>query len=70
MWFRICVSFNWSGYYSKSNRELNIRINEHKIAIRKNDVKSSVGRHKHDVCSFRFIGGEVMEMPPREGDTI
>lgn len=53
-----------------SNRELKIRISEHKIAIRNNGVKSSVARHKHDVGSLRFTVGEVMEMPPKADMTL
>lgn len=37
----LCMFLNRSGYYIKSNRELKIRISEHKIAIRNNDVKSA-----------------------------
>ena len=59
-------------YVGKTKRELKTRIIEHKSNIRNKDEKSPVARHfnniKHDICTLRFQGIEVVNPMKRGGD--
>ena len=59
-------------YVGKTKRELKTRIIEHKSNIRNKDEKSPVARHfnniKHDICTLRFQGIEVVKPLKRGGD--
>ena len=59
-------------YVGKTKRELKTRIIEHKSNIRNKDEKSPVARHfnttKHDICTLRFQGIEVVNPLKRGGD--
>ena len=59
-------------YVGKTKRELKTRITEHKSNIRNKDEKSPVARHfneaKHDICTLRFQGIELVEPLRRGGD--
>ena len=59
-------------YIGKTTRKLKQRISEHKSSIRRNDREYPVAIHfndaKHDISSFRFMGIEQIQMPPRGGD--
>ena len=59
-------------YIGKTKRELKTRIIEHKSNIRLKDEKSPVARHfnkeKHEICTLRFQGIEVVNAPKRGGN--
>lgn len=59
-------------YIGKTKRELKTRITEHKSNIRNRDERSPIARHfnnvKHDICTLRFQGIEVVHPLPRGGD--
>ena len=59
-------------YVGKTNRELKVRITEHKSNIRNKDEKSSIARHfnlvGHNVSTLRFQGIQVIPPLRRGGD--
>ncbi|KAL2095452.1 hypothetical protein ACEWY4_010171 [Coilia grayii] len=59
-------------YVGKTNRELRLRITEHKSSIRRKCETSPVARHfnimGHDICSLRFQGLELVNQHRRGGD--
>ena len=56
----------------KTNRELRVRITEHKSNIRTKDIKSPIARHfnsiGHDICTLKFQGIELVNLLRRGGD--
>ena len=59
-------------YIGKTTRKLKTRISEHKSSIRRNDRDYPVAVHfndmTHDISSLRFVGMEVVSLPPRGGN--
>lgn len=61
-------------YVGKTNRALKVRISEHRSAIRRHDLNSSIARHflalQHQVSQLRFMAIEQVRLPKRGGDLI
>ncbi|KAJ8356539.1 hypothetical protein SKAU_G00193330 [Synaphobranchus kaupii] len=59
-------------YVGKTNRQLRVRINEHRSSIRRGDPKSPVARHfqeaEHPVTTLRFCGIDKINPSRRHTD--